>query len=221
MLFVGRESEIARIEKALHGGRNIVLCGKYGIGRTALIREIARRNRGWRFIYANFGDAGTTIATEILSQLTGRSAHALRNGCTARRLVRSVTTFAPPADVHRVVIVFDNIAKVTRPKLALIRSLRDPTRFAFAAIVEHFVRDEDLMRIRVALDPAIVVALGALNEETSTRFFANAAAEFDLPWSDSDVAGLARTMHGYPLEMVRTVRAAQRRTREVRARNRR
>ena len=42
MLFVGRQSEKKIIMEALNCGRNIILGGKFGIGRTRLIREIAK-----------------------------------------------------------------------------------------------------------------------------------------------------------------------------------
>lgn len=217
MHFIGREPEIARIEKALDGDRNVVLLGKYGIGRTALVREIARRNVTWRFVFADFGEGSSTISASILSQLSGRSRHALHETASARQLARAVAAYVPPKRVRRVVIVLDNVVKVTRPKLVLLRLLRESQRLAFTAIVEHFATNDDMIRMRVALDPAVVVPLDALDAEASVRFFATAAAEFHLPWSERDVAALARTMHGYPLEMVRVVRAAQRRTRQVRA----
>ena len=162
-------------------------------------------------------NTGATIAAGVLAQLTGRTPHSLRETRRARQLARAVAAYAPPKTVRRIVIALDNIAKVTKPKLDLIRLLRESPGLAFVAIVEHFTRDEDLMRMRIALDPAIVVKLGALDAETSARFFATAAAEFHLSWNESDVALLAHTLHGYPLEMVRTVRAAQRRAHEVRS----
>jgi len=42
MLFVGRQSEKKKIMEALNGGKNIILSGKFGIGRTRLINEIAK-----------------------------------------------------------------------------------------------------------------------------------------------------------------------------------
>ena len=215
MPFVGRESEIARVEAALNGGRNVIVLGKYGIGRTALMREVARRNAKWRFVVTDYGEAGSSMTASILSQLSGRSRHALHESASARQLARSVAAYVPQKRVQRVVIVLDNVFKVTRAKLDLLRLLRE-SKLAFAAIIEHFATDDAVMRMRIALDPAVVVVLNALDADASEHFFAAAAAEFHLPWSESDVALLARTMHGYPLEMVQTVRAARRRLGEVR-----
>ena len=38
--FVGREKEISQIVKALKRGENVILKGKYGIGRTSLSRHV-------------------------------------------------------------------------------------------------------------------------------------------------------------------------------------
>ena len=211
MRFVGRAVEIARIEKALHADRNVVLQGKYGIGRTALVREIARRNGGWHCVFVDFGCPGAAISASILADLEGRSRHAVAQTGTARQIARAVAAYSPPRRVTRCVVVLDNVAKVTRPKIELLRTLRQSDRLGFVAILERFVTSEAMMRIRVALDPAVFVPLDALDCDASVRFYADAVAKFDLPWSASDVEMLARTTHGYPLEMVRTVQAARRR----------
>jgi ABC-type phosphate/phosphonate transport system ATPase subunit len=41
MYFVGRQQEIARILKDLERGDNVSVCGKYGIGRTSLLKHLA------------------------------------------------------------------------------------------------------------------------------------------------------------------------------------
>lgn len=42
MLFVGRQNEKKKIVASLNCGRNIILRGKFGIGRTSLIKETAK-----------------------------------------------------------------------------------------------------------------------------------------------------------------------------------
>jgi len=41
MIFVGRENEARHIIRELKQGNNVVLCGKYGIGRTSLVKHLA------------------------------------------------------------------------------------------------------------------------------------------------------------------------------------
>jgi hypothetical protein len=214
-MFVGREAEIARIEAALHSERNVILQGKYGIGRTSLAREIAGRSRSWRFVFTDFGAPGTAISTSILAELTGRSRHAAGEKRTARQLARAIASYVPPKRIARVIIVLDNVARITRPKIELMRTLHTSKHLLFIAILERFVTGEDMMRMRVVLDPAVVIGLDPLDLDASVRFFASAAAEWRLAWTDSEIDLLARIMHGYPLEMVRIVRAAQRRSRQV------
>lgn len=211
MPFVGRESEIAHVEAALGDARNVILRGKYGIGRTALVREVARRNGAWRFVFADFSGSGGTISASILAALLGRSRYAVAETRTARQLARAVASYVPPRRVTRCVIVLDDVAKLTHPKIDLLHRLRESEQLLFVAILERFVTSEAVMRMRVALDPAVVVLLDALDLETSVRFYGVAAARFRLPWSESDVEMMARTTHGYPLEMVRTVHAARKR----------
>jgi len=42
LLFLGRERETQKILRALNQGENLVLSGKYGIGRTTLIEHVAK-----------------------------------------------------------------------------------------------------------------------------------------------------------------------------------
>ena len=56
MIFVGRRKETHQITDDLKKGQNIILHGKYGMGRTSLINHIARlMNQRWKFIFVDFG----------------------------------------------------------------------------------------------------------------------------------------------------------------------
>jgi hypothetical protein len=55
MNFVGRKHEIAVILKSLRQNRNVILSGKYGVGRSSLVKHIARLNpETWQFLFADF-----------------------------------------------------------------------------------------------------------------------------------------------------------------------
>jgi MoxR-like ATPase len=55
MIFVGREIETEHITKELYQGKNIIVGGKFGIGRTSMIKEIASSLQNeWRFIFVDF-----------------------------------------------------------------------------------------------------------------------------------------------------------------------
>jgi MoxR-like ATPase len=53
--FVGREEEQKEILKTLDEGWNVILTGKFGIGRTTLVKHIASLNEiQWRFVFIDF-----------------------------------------------------------------------------------------------------------------------------------------------------------------------
>lgn len=214
-MFVGREREIRRVDDALASGRNVIVRGRYGVGRTALVREVATRaDAHRRFVFADFSLPPSSLATSVLAQLSRRGRRAIPERRGGQRTARKVARLHPPKRIDRVVLVLDDIAKVTRPKLELIRTLRTSPDLAFIGIVERFVPDGDLMHLRVALAPAIVISLDSLGRSDSIEYFSNHAAAYGLPWSEGDIEMLARTMHGYPLEMAGAVKRARRRLRE-------
>jgi MoxR-like ATPase len=55
IMFVGREKETKLIIKELVRGHNIVIEGKFGIGRTSLVRHVSSViSDQWRFIFVDF-----------------------------------------------------------------------------------------------------------------------------------------------------------------------
>jgi len=68
--FVGRENEIKQIIKALRRGDNVILTGKYGIGRTSLVKHIADTTRDrWRFIFVNFSQTPGRVCGYLIEEL--------------------------------------------------------------------------------------------------------------------------------------------------------
>jgi len=54
-LYLGREEEQKEILKTLDEGWNVILTGKFGIGRTTLVKHIASLNEiQWRFVFIDF-----------------------------------------------------------------------------------------------------------------------------------------------------------------------
>lgn len=206
MFFVGRHQEITRIEASLAAGRNVILRGKYGIGRTALLRQVASRNAGrWAFVFTDFSANGTVVCKSVLKQLLGHSV----NDLNARQLARAVAAYRPRRG-RKTILVLDDVAKLTHPKLDLLRRLRTSPHLQFGAIAERFVSEDDVMRIRVVLDPATVVALDYLDDPSSVEFFSYHARRLGLGWTETDIEMLARAMHGYPLEMAQLISREQR-----------
>ena len=77
--FVGRRKEITRIEKALFRGETIIVSGKYGIGRTALVRHIAAGNtQYWRFVFVDGSRSASDICRSVFVELFSGAG----SGCT-------------------------------------------------------------------------------------------------------------------------------------------
>jgi len=67
MYFYGREKEISKIKRALEKRENIVITGKYGIGRTSLIKYLADiTSKKWQFIFTDFSKTPSSVCNEIL-----------------------------------------------------------------------------------------------------------------------------------------------------------
>ena len=92
MFFVGRQREITEIEAAIAADRNVVLRGKYGIGRTALVKEVASRNAArWTVVFTDFSANGSDVCASVLKQLFVRR----RDELNARQLARAVAAYTP------------------------------------------------------------------------------------------------------------------------------
>jgi hypothetical protein len=206
MFFVGREKEIRLIIKALKRGDNVILAGKYGIGRTSLIRYIAdtTRNR-WRFIYVDFSKTPGKVCGLLFDQLlpkgkgkTGREI----SGYKSNRFRISHLDFA---DRRQHVLVLDNIAKLSAQKLDLIRYLAMAKRFRFVAIVENFMQGDDLFVLRARLSNALLINIPHLGIEAAREYFRHFSGQHHFHWTQSQINHLAEMTGGYPVGMKEVV----------------
>jgi hypothetical protein len=70
MHFVGRQEEIARISRELDLGNNLIIAGKHGIGRTALLIHLAEREKTRRcYAFADFSQSSAEVCRELLAQV--------------------------------------------------------------------------------------------------------------------------------------------------------
>lgn len=69
-MYVSRPRHEAALEKAVRGGRHIVICGNSGNGKSWLYKAVAKR-MGWKLFTANAGIAATvsSVTTEIANTL--------------------------------------------------------------------------------------------------------------------------------------------------------
>lgn len=207
MLFVGRENEIKQICRDLKLGHNIILTGKYGIGRTALAKHIAALLAGkWRFIFVDFSLTPGKMSELLMKEL----GIAKRNKQTGKKfgyksMRYRVANICLPRK-EKAVIVFDNIARLTSPKKDFFRYLILEQRFQFIAITEHFLPENDLFLMKAQLLPAATVCLHNLKAKDTLCFVRLYSSNHHLNWPDTHIQSLASLAGGYPLGMVEMIR---------------
>jgi AAA+ ATPase superfamily predicted ATPase len=70
MYFVNREKEISQIEEAMEEGENVIVAGRYGIGRTSFVRHVAQIMRDqWRFVFVDFSKTPGSVCNYLLAEL--------------------------------------------------------------------------------------------------------------------------------------------------------
>lgn len=135
MYFVGRERETARVVRALDQGKNVVVTGKYGVGRTSLIRHVAELTQeGWRFLFADFSQTLGRMCHDLLAKLTPGKNLKDYPACAKYKVARSFIVNMEFGDKKQPVIVLDNVGKLSQQKLAFIRYLAREKRFLLIAL---------------------------------------------------------------------------------------
>jgi len=207
MQFVGRKREINQVIKTLNRGANVIVKGKYGIGRTSLIKSVARITKDkWHFMFVDFSDSSGRICQELLAALLPEKRFT-RDRIYKRYKLQGYKTSLfmilndPFNDNRRHIIVFDNIAKTTPQKLTFIQNLVWAKRFQFIAIVEPFLPEKELFLLRAGLLPSDIIALSYLSMKETCEFFKQVAQKNEFNWPEQYIKMLALTAKGYPLGM--------------------
>jgi hypothetical protein len=200
MYFVGREKEIGEMKEALERGNNIIVLGKYGIGRTSLVQHVAMATRDvWRFIFVDFSKTPGSVCNYLLAELF-----------PTKEFEREHLKYKPSrfriaalalGDPRKHVLVLDNVSKLSAKKLDLIRYLTWEQRFQFVSIVESFLPQDDLFRLRVWMNPSILIKLHYLSTCDVVQFYRQLSREHRLGWTEGRIKNLAEVTGGYPLRM--------------------
>jgi hypothetical protein len=200
MYFVGREKEIRQIEEALEEGNNVIVLGKYGMGRTRLIKHIADTMKDrWRFVFVDFSRTPGSVCNYLLAELF-----------PMQKFDREYTRYRPSRfriatlaldDNRKHVVVLDNIGKLSAQKLDLIRYITWEKRFQFVSIVESFLPSNHLFRLRAWMNPSILITLHHLSTSSVVRFFQQLSKEHHLGWTEGQIKNLAEVTGGYSLRM--------------------
>ena len=108
-------------------------------------------------------------------------------------------------DRRQHIIVLDNVARLSRPRLDFIGYLAWERRFRFAAIVEAFAPKDDLLFLRAVLRPTLTFSLRYLTAQNAREFFRHFSDRHGFGWTESQINYLAETTGGYPLGMKEAV----------------
>jgi len=202
MHFVGREKEIGQIKEALEGGKNVIVSGKYGMGRTSLIKHVAEMmQKEWRFLFLDFSETPGKLCQHLIAKLWPQKECRGRDEFSKYRSARFRIVSLQFNDSRRHVLVLDNVAKLSAQKIDFIRYLAWEKRFRFVAIVESFVSDDDLLRLRVRLYPAETIMLQNLDKRKVYEFYQHLSEQHRFHWTEGHIKNLAEITGGYPLRI--------------------
>jgi energy-coupling factor transporter ATP-binding protein EcfA2 len=200
MYFVNREKEISQIEEAMEEGENVIVAGKYGIGRTSFVRHVAQIMRDqWRFVFVDFSKTPGSVCNYLLAELFPQ--HEFDRGNTKYRSSRFRIATLAMRDGRKHVLVLDNVSKLSVQKLDLVRYLTWEERFQFVSIVESFLPSDDLFQLRVRMNPSIEITLHHLSMSSVVRFYRQLSKEQQLGWTEGHIRNLAEITGGYPPRM--------------------
>jgi hypothetical protein len=198
--FVGREKETRQIIKALARGDNVILSGKYGIGRTSLMRKVAEVARDrWAFVFLDFSQTPGRVCSHLMTSLLPQEKESRKAmGYRHNRFRIANLDFD---DQRKPILVLDDIGKLTFQKVELIRYLAMGKRFHFVALVEIFLLADKLALLRAWLHPALLLKVPYLGGESARQFFRHYSKKYFFGWTDGEIHELAAISGGYPLGM--------------------
>ncbi len=203
MLFVGRNIEKLKIVQSLTDGQNIILGGKYGIGKTSLIKAIAKiLSNERKFIFVDFSLTPCKMSDKLMKEL-GLSTK-LKNSDKKMKYksMRYRIAQSKSSRQQRPVIVFDNIAKVTIQKTILLRHLILEQNYQYIAIVENFLPAKDLFELKTQFVPLATLTLRHLKKDDVENLLHIYSEKYHFNWTDKHIHHLAALSDGYPLGLM-------------------
>ncbi len=190
-------------------GKNLVLTGAFGIGRTAVLRHLAwELKETWGVTFIDGAGTPGRMRQDLFFALFPKEREALRQRLVSPAAQRRAIAGQALPDRRSWLVVLDNIAKATHQRIDFVRWLRSQGRFQVVAVTERFLPEEALLRLRTALAPAPLLTLDRLEPATAGAFFQAWSELHGLDWGPQQVRGLVQATRGYPLGMRDTAAAA-------------
>ena len=203
-MFVGREKELTVILRAIGRGEGVIVSGKFGIGRTSLVKHAAVISQErFHFVFADFALSANKACERLITELLPKMANKERP-LKFRAARFKLANYELP-DKRQHVIVLDNISRLSAQKLDFIHRLKDQKQLLFIAIVEKFLPSESLSKLRALLYPSVLIELGYLNAADCAKFFQEACQINKVNLAAAQIEHLAELTGGYPLLMAEHV----------------
>jgi hypothetical protein len=199
MVFVGRGAETRVIQRALSHGDNVILSGRYGVGRTRLVHHVAQISApSLKFVFADFSDPAADVARDLWMQIARKP----KSAAAALSFKGVVARLAETARERRnTVVVLDNIAKLTIPKIRFIQKLTLFGQMRYIAIVESFLPQGQFLRLKGCLAPAVHLNLKHLAISDVCRYLEAVSEKYGRDWDAGMIEGMATATGGYALAM--------------------
>lgn len=202
MYFVGRSRETRLVIDALRRGRNVIIAGRYGMGRTTLMRHIAHIAKDtFNIVFVDFTKTPAYMCRQLIDALFShaekdRSIYANRYKFIRSQILSDILKNRRP---H--VLVLDEVEKLTMHKKIFLQHLVRSERFIFVAVVASFLPEKEYRQLAEVLRTPFTLELGHLDKNSTQMFFKHAASQHGFLWTDDQIRRIALRTHGYPLSM--------------------
>lgn len=206
-MFIGRKNEESHIIRELQQGNNIILGGKYGIGRTSLVRHLASTFLNeWQIVFVDFSQTPGKMSEKLMKELGLKARFKKTGKKMGYRSMRYRISNFESSKRKQTIIVIDNVAKLTNQKIIFLRHIILENHFQFIAIVENFLLSHDLACLKALLLPANVLSLRHLKTDDIVSFIRLYSDKHNLNWSDNYIHDLTIAAKGHPLSMLEMIR---------------
>ena len=206
-MFIGRKNEESHIIRELQQGNNIILGGKYGIGRTSLVRHLASTFLNeWQIVFVDFSQTPGKMSEKLMKELGLKARFKKTGKKMGYRSMRYRISNFESSKRKQTIIVIDNVAKLTNQKIIFLRHIILENHFQFIAIVENFLLSHDLACLKALLLPANVLSLRHLKTDDIVSFMRLYSDKHNFNWSDNYIHDLTIAAKGHPLSMLEMIR---------------
>jgi len=210
MFFVGRTKEIKLLYTSLARGENSILAGRFGMGRTSLMRHMAESFKDrWRFVFCDFSKTPADICSRLTRELYPAYGAKLGSAPIKFKTAKFEILNRPMEDPRQHVLVLDNIEKLSRQKIALLQYLSFEKRFLYVAVTAGFLPKDQYQQLKVVLLASCRITLGHMSLTSAGEFFEYYSKKYFFNWSEEYIKHLSQRTKGYPLSMKEIITEAR------------